>query len=203
MRISTTLFALLSLALVMAACIPRPASSVSPTMIDTPAPSPFVHQTNVNTHTLSPTALPTPYVTVFVTDMVSPTLMIATTSAPVLLPDLIIKFMYLEMDGRHANCVEAYSPYGIRVLVENIGLASAGSFIVDMNGTRQQVDTGLAAGEHIELHFAGTTPSGQYEAFADVTNQIVESEEYNNILSFIAPTPTPPLLCTPTPTQVP
>ena len=36
-----------------------------------------------------------------------------------------------------------------------------------------------------------------------VTNQVVESEEYNNILSFMAPTPTPPLLCTPTLTQAP
>ena len=203
MRISTTLFALLPFALVMAACIPRYASSVSPTMIDTPVPSPFIRQTGVNTHALLPTALPAPYVTVLVTDMVSPTRTIVTTSASVLLPDLIIKFMYLEMDGRHANCVEAYSPYGIRVLVENIGLASAGPFIVDMNGMRQQVNTDLAAGERIELHFAGTTPSGQYEAFADVTNQVVESEEYNNILSFIAPTPTPPLLCTPTLTQAP
>jgi subtilase family serine protease len=111
--------------------------------------------------------------------------------------------MYLEMDGRHANCVEAYSTYGIRVLVENIGLASAGPFVVDMNGAKQQMDTDLAAGQHIEFHFAGTTPSGQYEAIADVTNQVVESEEYNNILSFIAPTPTPPLLCTPTLTPAP
>lgn len=69
------------------------------------------------------------------------------------------------------NCVDAYSPYGIRVLVENIGLSTADPFIVDMNGAKQQVDTGLAAGERIEIHFAGTTPSGQYEAFADVTNQ--------------------------------
>ncbi len=203
MRISTTLLALLLLALVMVACIPRSASSVSPTMIDTPASSPFVRQTEVNTLALLPTALLTPYVTVLVTDTVSPTHIIVTTSASVLLPDLIIKFMYLEMEGRHANCVEAYSPYGIRVLVENIGLASAGPFIVDMNGMRQQVDTGLAAGQRIEFHFAGTTPSGQYEAFADVTNQVVESDEYNNILSFIAPTPTPPLLCTPTLTQAP
>ncbi len=185
MRSSTKLFAFLSLMLVIVACIFKPLPSVSPTIA------------------LSPTILPTPYVMVLVTDMVSHTLTIVTTSAPVLLPDLIIKFMYLEMEGRHAYCVDAYSPYGIRVLVENIGLSTADPFIVDMNGAKQQVDTNLAAGARIEIHFAGTTPSGQYEAFADVTNQVVESKEHNNTLSFIAPTPTPPLLCTPTSTSTP
>lgn len=77
------------------------------------------------------------------------------------MPDLIIKLMYLEMEGRQSDCVEAYTPYGIRVLVENIGVASTGLFVVDLNGTRQQVDKGLAAGKFIELHFTGTTPSGQ------------------------------------------
>ena len=119
------------------------------------------------------------------------------------MPDLIIKLMYLEMEGRQGICVEAYTPYGIRVLVENIGLASARPFVVDLNGTRQQVNGGLAAGQSIELHFTGTTPSGQYEAFADVTNQVVEQQEDNNSLSFLAPTPTPPPLCTATPTPIP
>ena len=107
------------------------------------------------------------------------------------LPDLIIKLMYLEMEGRQSNCVEAYTPYGIRMLVENIGLASAGPFVVDLNGTRQQVDKGLAAGQFIELHFSGTAPSGQYEAYADVADQVVENQEDNNSFSFLAPTPTP------------
>jgi subtilase family serine protease len=128
---------------------------------------------------------------------------VVSTSEPALLPDLIIKLMYLEMEGRQSNCVEAYTPYGIRVLVENIGLASAGPFVVDMNGTRQQVDEGLAAGQFIELHFSGTAPSGQYEAYADVTDQVVENQEDNNSLSFLAPTPTPPPLCTATPSPTP
>ena len=108
------------------------------------------------------------------------------------------------MEGRHANCVEAYSTYGIVVLVENIGLASAETFVVDMNGARLQVNSGLvAAGQVIRLFFVGTTPSGRYEAFADATNQVVERQEDNNTLSFLAPTPTPPLLCTATPTPTP
>jgi subtilase family serine protease len=111
--------------------------------------------------------------------------------------------MYLEMEGSQGNCVEAYARYGISVLVENIGLASAGPFVVDLSNTREQVDEGLAAGQHIQLHFTGTTPSGRYEASADSMNQIVEREENNNTLTFLAPTPTPPLACTSTPTPTP
>jgi len=128
---------------------------------------------------------------------------VVSTSEPALLPDLTIKHMYLEMEGRQSNCVEAYTPYGIRVLVENIGSADTEPFVVDLNGTRQQVDEGLAAGQFIELHFAGTVPSGGYEAHADATNQVIEQQEDNNSLSFLAPTPTPPPLCTATPIPTP
>ena len=119
------------------------------------------------------------------------------------LPDLVISLMYLEMEGRHGICVEVYTPYGIRVIVENIGSVSAGPFFVDLNGTLQEVKDGLMAGQHVELHFAGTVPSGHYVATADATDQIVESREDNNTLTFFAPTPTPPPLCTPAPTSTP
>ena len=107
------------------------------------------------------------------------------------------------MEGRHGICVGAYTPYGIRVIVENTGSTGAGSFFVDLNGARQEVKDGLMAGQHVELHFAGTIPSGHYVAAADATDQIVESQEDNNTLTFFAPTPTPPPLCTPTPTSTP
>jgi subtilase family serine protease len=119
------------------------------------------------------------------------------------LPDLIIKLIYVEMQGRQGNCVEAYTPYEIRVVVENIGLASAGPFVVDLNGNHQQVDEGLVNGQDILLHFAGIVPSGRYVALADVTNQVVERQEDNNSLSYLAPTPSPPPLCTTTPTPTP
>ncbi len=119
------------------------------------------------------------------------------------LPDLTIKRIYLEMEGRQSNCVAAYTPYGIRVLVENIGSADAKPFVVDLNGTQQQVEDGLAAGQFIELHFAGTALGGGYEAYADATDQVIEGREDNNSQSFLAPTPTPPPLCTATPTPTP
>ena len=203
MRISTTRLALLLMVLVIVACTPSPASPVSPIVIDTPVPSPLMHPTNIDTPTSSPTVAFSPSVTALVTDTVHPTHTVVSTLELASLPDLIIKLMYLEMEGRQSNCVEAYTPYGIRVFVENIGLASTGPFAVDLNSTRQQVDGGLAAGQLIELHFAGTAPSGRYEAFVDVTNQVVEHQEDNNFLSFLAPTPTPPPLCTATPTPTP
>jgi subtilase family serine protease len=118
-------------------------------------------------------------------------------------PDLIINFMYLEMEGRQGTCVNAYSPYGIRVQIKNIGSANTGPFFVDLNGTLQEVKYGLLVGQSIELHFAGTISSGQYEATADVTNQVIESREENNTFSFLAPTPTPPPLCVATVTATP
>ena len=111
--------------------------------------------------------------------------------------------MYLEMEGRNGNCINAYSPYGVRVQIKNIGSASTGPFFVDLNGILQEVKYGLPVGQLIELHFAGTVPSGQYEATADVTNQVVESREENNTYSFLAPTPTPPPLCAATVTATP
>jgi hypothetical protein len=173
MKISTIQVALLLLVAAMTACTSTPAPPASPTVVDMPVPSPTV--------TLSPT--PT---------IVSP-------SEPASLPDLVIKVVYLEMSGRQGNCVEAYSHYEIRVSVENLGTANAGPFVVEMNGTQQQVDEGLTAGQVIMLHF-GTTPSGQYVATVDASDQVAELEEDNNSLSYLAPTPTPPLLCTPTAT---
>ncbi len=114
------------------------------------------------------------------------------------LPDLLVKFTYVEMEGRQGNCVEAYRPYEIRVLVQNIGLTNAGPFAVDLNGSRQKVD-GLRAGQYIRLHFPGTAPSGRYEAIVDPLGQVRKRDENNNIFTYVAPTPTPPLLCTATP----
>jgi hypothetical protein len=111
----------------------------------------------------------------------------------------MIKFMYLEMEGRYGNCVDAFSSYGIRVVIENVGSANSGPFLVDVNGNRLTVDNGLKIGESIELHFPGTTPDGRYEGSADITNLVIEEHEDNNTFSFLAPTPTPPPLCSPTP----
>jgi hypothetical protein len=117
-------------------------------------------------------------------------------------PDLIVDFMYLELEGRKGNsCLRpdlTYGPYGIRVIIKNIGAANAEPFFVGLNGNLQEVRDGLPVGQRIELHFAGTIPSGQYEAIADARDQVLESREDNNSSTFLAPTPSPPPTCVPT-----
>jgi hypothetical protein len=118
-------------------------------------------------------------------------------------PDLVIANMYLEMEGRTGGCMLAYAPYGIRVVVRNTGDADAPPFVVQLNGVAQSVANGLTAGQSVELHFSGTVPSGQYSAFVDPAGQVAERDESNNTQTFMAPTPTPPPLCTPAPTNSP
>lgn len=114
--------------------------------------------------------------------------------------DLVVYNMILMMAGQRGNCVNSYTPYGIRVVIENQGYANAGPFWVGVNDDQLQVEAGLPVGEMIGIHFPGTVPSGKYTATADVFNEVNELDEGNNLKDFIAPTPTPPPICTPTPT---
>jgi len=124
----------------------------------------------------------------------------ATDTPIVALPDLAIKSIYLEMAGRQGSrCVLTFSPYGVRVVVQNVGVTASGQFEVELNEAIQTVNAGLDAGQDIELHFPGTIPSGQYTARVDPANLVPEEHEGNNAATFTAPTPTPPPPCTPTP----
>jgi hypothetical protein len=148
---------------------------------------------------LSPSSLPP----VLATDTASPADLTAAPSGSARLPDLVVESLYLEMEGRQGGCVRAYTPYGIRVRVRNTGPLSSGPFMVDLNGVRQRMEGELSAGQFIELHFPGTVESGRYLAYVDAAGEVAERAEDNNTLSFQAPTPTPPPLCTPTPTSSP
>ena len=114
--------------------------------------------------------------------------------------DLVVRFMILMMAGQQGNCVNKYTPYGIRVVIENQGHGDANTFWVGVNKDLIQVEEGLVAGQSLGLHFSGTVPSGTYTATVDVFDQVKELNEDNNLETFLAPTPTPPPICTPTPT---
>lgn len=198
-----------------------PVASCPPLEFGVGAATPFASITMMVPDVASPTFTPFPSMTIVATDTPGPTPMVATntpSATPVVptdtpsptrtvvptvdsaaLPDLIIKFTYLEMAGRQRNCVEAYMPYEIRVVVQNIGQAEARPFAVDLNGSRKFADGGLLPGHSVVLHFA-TTPSGQYAVHVDSLNQVGERDENNNAITYFAPTPTPPVLCTATPT---
>ena len=115
-------------------------------------------------------------------------------------PDLTVTEMGIELEtGGDCN----FTPtLGVRVVVKNIGLYSAGPFVVDVNGSQQTVASGLAANATVSLWFSGYV-YGKNTAFADATLLVTESNETNNTLSQIPPIPTLPLPCTPTSTPTP
>ncbi|HLO27694.1 MAG TPA: CARDB domain-containing protein [Anaerolineales bacterium] len=123
------------------------------------------------------------------------------------LPDLVISSVYLGMQGipgNSSNCVSAYAPYEIRAIIENRGTAPAADVLVVEQSSRHQVQIGtLPASQSTEIQIP-LTPGGSYVVVADPQNLVAESNESNNVYSYLAPTPTPPALCPPTqPTMAP
>lgn len=139
-------------------------------------------------------------VTVVVPTGIPPvTLEVSTASSS--LPDLAISNVYLGMQGipgMPANCVPNYAPYEIRAMLQNLGSAPASNIrVVELStGTELQVGE-LGSGQTMELYFPATSASGTYSVSVDALNTIPEANETNNTFSYLAPTPTPPTLCTP------
>ena len=90
--------------------------------------------------------------------------------------DLVVYNMILMMAGQQGNCVNKYTPYGIRVVIENQGHGDANTFWVGVNEDLIQVEEGLAAGQSLGLHFSGTVPSGRYTATVDVFDEVKECQ---------------------------
>ena len=134
--------------------------------------------------TLPPTALPST----------------AAPSGPTDLPDLVIRGARIELETGGA-CDYTSTQLGVRLIVENAGPVVAGPFQVEVNGQRQQVPGGLAAGESVSLWFAGY--GAQNTIFVDAASQVQESDEENNHLSQPLPVPTLPAPCTATPEALP
>jgi hypothetical protein len=127
-----------------------------------------------------------------------------TLQPPAVLPDLVISNVYLGMQGvpgGWTNCVPNYGPFEIRVMIQNTGVGPAYSVsVVELNSGASQMINELGAGQGLELYFPVMAFNGAYNFGADPQNVIAESNEGNNVFSYIAPTPTPPALC---PTTVP
>lgn len=118
------------------------------------------------------------------------------------LPDLVVSKVYLGMQGVPTNwneCVPTYSPFEIRVMIRNLGGTPANNIIVAELFSGTNLTTGeLAAGQEIEMYFPILSGSATYNIVVDSPNLILESNEDNNTFSYLAITPTPPALCTPT-----
>ncbi len=115
------------------------------------------------------------------------------------LPDLVISSVYLGMQGIPGNpgCVPAYAPFEIRAIIENRGSAAAINVLVVEQSTQHQVQVGtLQPMQSVEVQFP-LSSTGSYTVVVDPQNTVVESNESNNVTSYLAPTPTPPAICTP------
>lgn len=119
------------------------------------------------------------------------------------LPDLVVSNVNLGMQGVPTNwteCIPNYGPFEIRAMVRNLGGAPAYNIVVAELSTGTNLTIGeLGAGQGMELYFPLTSPNATYNVVLDPQNTIPESNEGNNALSYLAITPTPPVLCTPVP----
>ena len=117
-------------------------------------------------------------------------------------PDLVVARSKVELETG-AGCDYASTQLGVRVVVENVGDASAGPFIVDVNGAQQQVPAGLAAGESASLWFEGYDASGENTIVVDAGFDVEERDEMDNRVSQRLPLPTLPPTCTPPAREAP
>jgi hypothetical protein len=118
------------------------------------------------------------------------------------LPDLVVSGIYLGMQGVPTNgqCVPNYGPFEIRVMIRNVGEAPAHDIVVEERATGTYFTIAeLGASQGTELSFPLSSSSASYNVVVDPQNTIPESNEGNNTLSYLAITPTPPVLCTPEP----
>ena len=124
-------------------------------------------------------------------------------SLSTLMPDLVVLYSYLEIEGRTENCIYGPGEYEVRVVVKNVGASTADSFFVELNNVRQRYEDQLLPDQIAVIHFSGVPSNGLGQIHVDATNLIQELNEDNNVGQYIAITPTLPILCTPTPSSVP
>lgn len=153
----------------------------------------------VNVSVASETPLPTADADVVPLETAAPVM----TQYSTLLPDLIVSYSYLELEGRTENCVYGPGAYEVRVVVKNVGAAAADGFFVELNGVRQFHEEQVLPDQIAVIHFSGVPSNGLGEIHVDSTNLVQERDEDNNVGQYIAITPTLPLICTPTPSPVP
>jgi len=119
------------------------------------------------------------------------------TLTPGPLPDLAISGVAIELETG-ASCAYVSTQLGIRVIVQNVGSAPAGPFLIQGNNQQQLVQGGLAPGQTTSLWFAGFT-TGANVVVVDPTGMVVEGNRDNNTFNGPLAIPTLPATCTPPP----
>jgi hypothetical protein len=120
------------------------------------------------------------------------------TETPAPLPDLAVKQVRITLESG-GDCNYTSTQLGTRVVVENIGGGSAGSFVVDVDGAQQSVADGLAPGQTASLWFEGYAYGGETRVVVDPAAQIADNDRQNNTYIQMVPIPTLPPTCTPPP----
>jgi hypothetical protein len=166
MKNKRSIFLLILLALLMAACQPQP----------------------------QPLTVPDPTAVAALVNSVSP---------PATLPDLVVSSVYLGMQGVPTygmECIANYGPFEIRMTVRNLGAAPASNIVLAELSSGTHLTIGeLGSGQDMELNFPLTSQNVTYNIVVDPDNTIPESNEGNNTFSYLAITPTAPVLCTTAP----
>ncbi len=113
------------------------------------------------------------------------------------LADLAVSSLTIETPSGNLCNITADDLW-LQLEIVNQGEADAGQFIIEVNGNRQQVPDGLAAGKRIVIGFRGY----QYRTSVrlDVTDQVKETNEANNLHVKEMAQPTRPVICFVTPT---
>jgi hypothetical protein len=124
------------------------------------------------------------------------------SETPVPLPDLAIQYVKIELETG-GDCDFTSTQLGTTVVVKNLGGADAGPFVVEVNGSQQRIEAGLAAGQTASLWFEGYASGGETRVVVDATSQVAESDEGNNTFVQMVPIPTLPATCTPPPASPP
>lgn len=105
------------------------------------------------------------------------------------LPDLVVASINVGMVDASGRCLNGYY---IQARILNQGNALAESVVALEVSTGQQVTLSrLEAGESVDIQIPAAPSTGTYIINVDPQNVITESNETNNNLSFLLPTPTP------------
>lgn len=122
-------------------------------------------------------------------------------SGPQPLPDLAVDYVYLNMRGYDGSCVTRYDVLVMMACIRNQGLGDAGPFRIAVDESDGGRFPGLEKGGRVCLE---TIPWGSgfepVQVVVDSAGEVAESDEDNNVWEGMIPIPTPPVLCTPTPT---
>jgi hypothetical protein len=105
--------------------------------------------------------------------------------------DLVISLASIGIQGYEGGCTSATSPLELTICVKNEDEGDAGPFTVTGGGETWNV-SGLSAGQEQCLD-PREVGGGSIEVVVDPDEQVVESDEDNNVM--MLPMPTPPPVC--------